>query len=135
MNYAVDTNLLVSATFSQTTPPALVIAAWRMGRFSWVTCSFQLDEIADTLVKPNLVARSTGGLPMMRMLIAKIREDCDMASITQPFPRICRDPDDDFLFALFDQGHVDGIISGDKDVLALKNRYPVMSPRELIDRL
>ena len=72
---------------------------------------------------------------MMRMLIAKIREECDMAVITQPFPRICRDPDDDFLFALFDQGHVDGIISGDKDVLALKNRYPVMSPRELIDRL
>ena len=135
MNYAVDTNLLVSATFSQTTPPALVIAAWRMEKFSWITCSFQLDEIADTLVKPNLVARSWGGLPMMRMLISKIREDCRLASITRPFPRICRDPDDDFLFALFDQGHVDAIISGDKDVLALKGRYPVMTPRELIDRL
>ena len=135
MNYAVDTNLLVSATFSQTTPPALVIAAWRMEKFSWITCSFQLDEIADTLVKPNLVARSRGGLPMMRMLISKIREDCRLASITRPFPRICRDPDDDFLFALFDQGHVDAIISGDKDVLTLKGRYPVMTPRELIDRL
>ena len=86
MNYAVDTNLLVSATFSQTTPPALVIAAWRMEKFSWITCSFQLDEIADTLVKPNLVARSRGGLPMMRMLIAKIRENCRLASITRPLP-------------------------------------------------
>ena len=135
MNYAVDTNLLVSATFSQTTPPALVIAAWRMRRFSWVTCSFQLDEIADTLVKPKLVARSTGGLPMMKMLIAKMWEECDLVPVTLPFPRVCRDPDDDFLFALFDQGHVDAIISGDKDVLALKGRYPVLTPRELIDRL
>lgn len=135
MNYAVDTNLLVSATFSQTTPPALVIAAWRMGKFSWITCSFQLDEIADTLVKPNLVARSRAGLPLMRMLIAKIREDCRLVTIAQPFPRVCRNPDDDFLFALFDRGHVDAIISGDKDVLTLKGRYPVMTPRELIDRL
>ena len=90
MNYAVDTNLLVSATFSQTTPPALVIAAWRMRRFSWVTCSFQLDEIADTLVKPKLVARSRGGMPMMKMLIAKIWEECDLVPISPPFPPVCR---------------------------------------------
>ncbi len=72
---------------------------------------------------------------MVKMLTAKIREDCRLVSISQPFPRVCRDPNDDFLFALFDQGHVDAIISGDKDVLALKDRYPVLTPRELIDKL
>lgn len=135
MRYAVDTNLLVSAQFSQTTPPALVIAAWRMRRFNWVTCAFQLDEMSNTLFKPTLLARSRGGRPMASMLLAQIRADCDMATLAAPFARVCRDPDDDFLFALVDQGFADGIISGDLDVLALKGKYTVLTPRELIDRL
>ena len=135
MRYAIDTNLLVSATFSQITPPALVLAAWRMNRIDWISCELQLKEIADTLFKPKLLVKSRGGLAMAKMLMGQIRENCVMAKLNQPLPKVCRDPDDDFLFALFDQGHVDAIISGDKDVLALKGRYPVLTPRELIDRL
>ena len=60
---------------------------------------------------------------------------CNHKILTSPLPKVCRDPDDDFLFALFDQGHAELIVSGDKDVLALRGRYPVLTPRELIDRL
>ncbi len=135
MRYAIDTNLLVSATFSQVTPPALVLAAWRMNHIDWVTCEFQLNEIKNTLFKPKLLAMSPGGLAMAKMLLGQIRTNCVLVKLILPLPKVCRDPDDDFLFALFDQGHVDGIISGDKDVLALKGNYPVLTPRELIDKL
>lgn len=135
MRCAIDTNLLVSATFSQITPPALVLAAWRMNRIDWVSCEFQLNDVTNTLFKPNLLAKSPGGLAMAKMLLGQIRANCVVVKLSEPLPKVCRDPNDDFLFALLEQGHADAIISGDKDVLALKGRYPVLTPRELIDRL
>lgn len=135
MRCAIDTNLLVSATFSQITPPALVLAAWRMSRIDWVSCEFQLNEITNTLFKPKLIAKSLGGLAMAKMLLGQIRENCVLVKLAEPLLKVCRDRNDDFLFALLDQGYADAIISGDKDVLALKGRYPILTPRELIDRL
>lgn len=135
MRYALDTNLAVSALFKLETPPAIVLAAWLMRRFEWVTCETQIIELRVTLRQPRTIARSLGGADAVEALLFHVESRCLARSLTAPLPEVCRDAHDDFLFALFDQGHVDGIISGDKDVLALKGRYPVMTPRELIDRL
>lgn len=135
MKYAIDSNLLISATFKLHTPPALVLAAWRMRKIEWISCAEQTEELGLALFRPSVVARSLGGLPLAYSLVKEMQMACGHKILTYPLPKVCRDPDDDFLFALFDQGHVDAIISGDKDVLALKGRYPVLTPRELIDRL
>ena len=135
MNIAIDTNLVVSSTFKLDTTPAKLLAAWRMKRFTWVTCLWQLDELADALVRPGVVARSVGGLATAQNLVQALRNNATLVTLREPWPGICRDPDDDFLFALYDQGHVNTIVSGDKDVLALRPRYPVLTARELIERL
>ena len=135
MRYALDTNLAVSALFKLETPPAVVIAAWQMRRFEWVTCETQIIELRVTLRQPKTIARSLGGADAVETLLFHIESRCLTRTLSAPWSKVCRDPDDDFLFALFDQGHVDALISGDKDVLTLKGRYPVLTPRELIDRL
>lgn len=135
MKLAIDTNLLISATFKQSTPPALVLAAWRMKRFEWVSCDQQLNELTEALRRPQIVQRMMGGSDLAERLLVKLRLDCRLEALRSPLPRVCRDENDDFLFALHDQHGVDLIISGDKDVLALKDRYPVLTARELIDRL
>jgi putative PIN family toxin of toxin-antitoxin system len=135
MKCAIDTNLLISATFNHTTPPAQVLAAWRMGHIEWVTCSEQMTEVGLALFRPKILTRSVGGLPLAQSLVGQMQQLCSLKTLLKPLPAICRDPRDDYLFALHDQGHIDMIVSGDKDVLALKPRYPVLTPRELIDRL
>ena len=135
MKYAIDSNLLISATFKLHTPPALVLAAWRMRKIEWISCVEQTDEIGAALFRPSTLARSLGGLPLAQSLVREMRLACSHKTLIYPLPKVCRDPNDDFLFALLDQGHADAIISGDKDVLALKGRYPLLIPRELIDRL
>lgn len=135
MKLAIDTNLLISATFKQSTPPALVLAAWRMRRFEWVSCDQQMTELSETLRRPQIVSRMVGGFDLAERLLAELQFDCTLQKLSTPLPRVCRDEKDDFLFALHDQHGVDLIISGDKNVLALKDRYPVLTPRELIDRL
>lgn len=135
MKLAIDTNLLISATFKQSTPPALVLAAWRMKRFQWVSCDQQITELSEALRRPQIVQRMVGGSDLAERLLAELQFDCTLQKLTTPLPRVCRDVKDDFLFALFEQHGIDLIISGDKDVLALKDRYPVLTARELIDRL
>jgi putative PIN family toxin of toxin-antitoxin system len=135
MRCAIDSNLLISSTFKQHSPPALVVAAWRMRRIDWVSCADQINEISVALMRPKVLARSDGGAALVHRLLQEMQRDCRIQTLTRPLPAVCRDPKDDFLFALHDQGHIDLIISGDKDVLALQDRYPVITARELIDRL
>ena len=135
MKYAIDSNLLISATFKLHTPPAMVLAAWRMRKIEWVSCAEQIEELGAALFRPSILARSLGGLPLAQILVTEMQMACSFKTLTYPLPKVCRDSNDDFLFALHDQGHVNWIISGDKDVHALKGRYPVLTPRELIDRL
>lgn len=135
MKLAIDTNLLISATFKLSTPPALVLAAWRMRRFEWVSCHQQITELSEALRRPQIVQRMVGGSDLAERLLAELQFDCTLQKLTTPLPRVCRDVKDDFLFALHDQHGVDLIISGDNDVLALKDRYPVLTARELINRL
>lgn len=135
MKCAIDTNLLISSTFKLNSTPALVLAAWRMRKIEWVSCEEQLTELALALFRPRVIARSIGGLALAHKLLQEIQLGCTLKSLKHPLPPVCRDPHDDFLFALYDQGHVDMIISGDKDVLALKDSYPTLTARELIDLL
>lgn len=135
MRCAIDTNLLLSSLFKLDSTPALVLAAWRMRKIEWVSCEAQLTELALALFRPRVMARVLGGPALASKLLQEIEADCNLKTLRQPLPAVCRDPHDDFLFALYDQGHVDMIISGDKDVLALKDRYPTLTARELIDLL
>jgi uncharacterized protein len=135
MRCALDSSLLISSTFKTNTPPALVLAAWRLRHIEWVSCVAQIDELAVALFRPAVVERCRGGLKELQNIFDEMQSACSTRFLAFPLPKICRDPRDDYLFALFDQGHVDWIISGDKDVVALKGSYPILTPRELIDRL
>ena len=135
MKFAIDTNLLISSTFKLASPPGLVMAAWRMKHIEWVSCDEQLQELSVALFRPQVLAHVIGGEQLALALLDEIRSNCDLKTLNYPFPNVCRDKKDDYLFALYDQHHVEMIVSGDKDVLALKGSYPIITARELIDRL
>ena len=135
MKLALDSNLAVSSILFPKSVSGAVLSAWRAGTFEWACCDSQFHELSAALLQPRILSRiAHGAEPVMAMML-EIRANCRWARLPMPVPAVCRDPRDDFLFALHDKGHVDWIISGDKDVVALKNRYPVLTPRELIDRL
>ena len=135
MRIVLDSNLIFSAVLKPTSNAGAVLGAWRASHFDWVTCEIQLDELRIALTRPYLTSRMAHGSQPVEELIVDMREACTWKTLVTPLAPICRDPRDDYLFALFDQGHADLIISGDKDVLALRNSYPIITARELIDRL
>ena len=135
MRLVIDSNLIFSGILKPVSTPGAVLGAWRAGHFDWVSCEIQLEELKVALTRPYLLSKIAPGSTAVEKLLAEMREACEWKKLITPIARVCRDPRDDYLFAIFDQEHIDLIISGDKDVLACKSDYPVITARELLDRL
>jgi putative PIN family toxin of toxin-antitoxin system len=76
-------------------------------------------EIIATVNAPALERRLTridGRPPLARLLPVLARSEVVMPTST---PTVCRDPDDDKLFACALEGRADYIVSEDRDVLAV----------------
>jgi uncharacterized protein len=70
-------------------------------------------------------------------IISYLREECTLKNYKKLDKRICRDADDDNILALARDGDVDYIITGDKDLLVLKEfeSVPIIDPRGFWDIL
>jgi putative PIN family toxin of toxin-antitoxin system len=125
-----DTNVLLSGIAYPASVPGKIIAAWRHGSVEVLLSTYILDELRRVL--PRLAHRH-GLTP------AEIDDLVDALSIQaeaiEPLPGIdadLRDANDQpvlgTLLAALKTTGVDYLITGDKDLLALAERYPVITP-------
>lgn len=116
---------------SNPSPPAQVLALWRSRNFDLLTTSEQLDEIARVTRYPKIRARLAPALA--GRLVNRLRE---LAIVVEKLPKsvLSPDPDDNYLLALADLGQAQFLVTGDKDLLALK-RYKftrIVTPATLV---
>lgn len=91
------------------------------------TSKFVLDEL-----HKNLVRRFGFSKAKANRVVKFIRKNAvvvDYALLSEP---ICRDPSDDHILAAAISGEVDCIISGDEDLLVLRNVHsiPILKPAD-----
>ena len=120
MRVVVDINIIVSALIVAIGNPAVIIDAWLDGKFTLLTCAEHLDELRETLQKPNLAElikpHKAGRLVNQ---LKKLAESID------ELPNVQRssDPDDDYLLALAEAGRADYLVTGDKSGLVALGRH------------
>ena len=109
-----DTGVLVAGIISSAGAPASLVRSWRLGEFDLIVCPMLLAELQRVLDYPKLRRYLTED-QAARLLLA-----IENAALALPdpdqIPQVCRDPADDYLFALAG-AHADVLVSGDKDVL------------------
>jgi putative PIN family toxin of toxin-antitoxin system len=123
-----DANVVVSAAISRAGAPRLLIEAWLDGDIDVVVSPRLLGEVERTLASPKLagLVRADDAAEILRLL--RERGDCvDDASEDPPLRSI--DPDDDYLLALAARERVP-LVSGDRHLLELSERAPVLTPRQ-----
>ena len=130
LRVVLDTNVLVSGLAYPASVPGRIITAWRHGSIEVLVSAYILDELRRAL--PGLAHRH--GLST-----AEIDDLVDVLSIqaelVEPLPTEdaeLRDPDDGpvlgSLVAALAMADADYLITGDKDLLQLADRYPIVDP-------
>lgn len=122
-----DPNVLVSYLLAKHADSLLValMASADAGRFRpLVSPSLLVETIASATTKPKLEARITRAqIGQLVQLLLQSGEAIPELEFT-PAP-VSRDPKDDYLFAHAVLEGADYIVSGDRDVLALRDVSPV----------
>ena len=129
MRLVADTNVLIAAIVADGICRDLVRV--RLRSHDLITSEILLRELRDKLrVKFDLAADE---LP----LIVALSERAKIVKPTKLTPPICRDADDDWVLATALAGHAELIITGDQDLLALKEHggIRILAPRAFLELL
>lgn len=131
MRLVIDTNVLLSALMSPSSPSAQILALWRSRKFDLVTAGEQLDEMARVTRYSKIRTRLAPALA--GRFVNQFR---DLAIIVKKLPKVdlTPDPDDNYLLAIAEVGHAQFLVTGDKPLLALKRHKSthVVTPAALI---
>ncbi len=133
MRAVLDPNVLISALISRDGSPALVLHAWLDGAFELIVSDELLAETERALSYPKLRKRVEPSeaiefIELLRRGARIVDDPNNPPSVRSP------DPGDDYLIALAESQQA-MIVSGDRDVLELAGRVPVLSPADFLVEL
>lgn len=136
MKLILDTNIVLSSLFKPESPPSAIIQMWREDVFEWVSCDQQLEELSRVLSRPKIISRIAGGMDTVQAFVQQMYAGCTFYPLMRPYVPVCRDPKDDYLIALLQQAKPMHLLTGDKDLLLLKEKWPaVLTVTEFLNRL
>ncbi|MBT9332246.1 putative toxin-antitoxin system toxin component, PIN family [Paracidobacterium acidisoli] len=120
-----DTNVLVSGLAYPADIPGRIVALWHQRALDVVLSRYILDETARVLPR----------LSRIQLTPAEIRDLLDtlifLADIVEPDASqeaALRDPADQQILGTLQAARADYLITGDKDLLVLADRYPIVTP-------
>ena len=131
MRIVLDTNVLVSGVFWGGYPHR-VLERWAHDKVEVVVSREILTEYDRVLTQ---LARKGGQLHLAQQWLMFVGQHATLAEVRTPV-QVCRDPEDNKYLSCAVDGYADIIVSGDRDLLVLKEfiGIPILSPRQFIDR-
>lgn len=141
MRVLIDTNVIISYLLSNVHKKGAIheiMVGLVSGEFTLLLPETLLEEIVQTVqLKPRLSSRiSPKDLQEFVTVLQEFGET--IPRIDQPIPEMTRDPKDDYLLAYAFVGVADYLVTGDKDLLVLKDiitDISIVTPRQFSDIL
>jgi len=128
-----DANVLVLAALSPDGVCGRLIIRLLESEFEVVASPALLEEVERVLADPRLDVDSETRSQFVEYVRAIARDEEDPSP--SGFALVEADPADDYLVRLTVAGERRLLVTGDAHLLELADVYPVVSPRELLDRL
>ena len=126
-----DTNVLVSGLAYPQSIPGRILGAWRRGGVDIVLSRYILDEMVRVLPR----------LKRIKLIPAEIRDLADsfmfLTEMVEPSTELeeaLRDKSDQMILGTLRAAKADYLVTGDKDLLALGERYPIVTPAAFWER-
>jgi uncharacterized protein len=108
-----DANVLASGFVARSgsTPPALLLDAWRTREYLLLVSESILDEFARTLTKPYFAARLSPA--QVAADVQLLRTDAIVVPLTVQVQGVATHPEDDLVLATAVSGQADYLVTGD----------------------
>ena len=135
MKVVLDTNVLVSGLMLPDSAAGRIVASWRGAQFELAMSEPLLDEIGRVLSYSKIQGRLRWGGDEIARFLLLLRFKADIVDITNENASAPREPGDDPVLATLLAADADCLVSGDGDLLALRDRYPILTPAEFARRL
>ena len=120
-----DTNVLVSGLAYPGSVPGRIVSIWRQGGLDVVLSRYILDETTRVLPRLSRIDLSTSEI---RDLVDSLMFLADIVEPDADEDASLRDPGDQQVLATLRVSQADYLITGDKDLLALAEKYPIVTP-------
>jgi uncharacterized protein len=131
LRVVLDTNVLVSGVAYPKGIPSRIIEAWFSGGLDVVLSDYILQETLRILPKFPSVPLNPAEL---RELIDGFRARAAMVEPEMVIEPALRDAADQQVLGTLRASRADYLITGDKDLLALGDRYPIVTPAAFWER-
>ena len=135
MRVVIDTNVVLSGLIKPGSVPGQVLRAWRDGSIRLVLSEFLIEEIAVTLARPKIQALAPWPAAQIDRFVLELRAFCDVVEPAELNFKYPRDPDDIPVLATLIASGTDLLVTGDRDLLVLREEYPIETPAEFVRRL
>lgn len=132
-----DTNVLISYLLSPDAPGAVraLFRAFLAGQFMLLVPEALLNELQKTVRGKRRLSERIPDADLAEFMAILEAFGEPVATIREPIPAVTRDPKDDYLLAYALVGQADYLVTGDRDLLALRGQIPgleVLPPAEFV---
>jgi uncharacterized protein len=131
MRVVLDTNVLVSGIAYPESIPGRIVRVWRQGGLDVVLSRYILDEMSRVLPRLSRISLTSDEI---RDLTDSLMFLADMVEPDSVEEAVLRDAADQQVLGTLRASRADYLITGDKDLLALAERYPIVTPAAFWER-
>ena len=135
MKVVIDTNILVSGLMFPESIPGRIIAAWSESQFDVVSSHAQLVEIGRVLAYPKISRILKWDDQQIERFIRELYVRVEVTQPESTYVEELRDPDDAPMVGALLAADAALLVTGDRDLLALRERYPIETPAEFVRRI
>ena len=131
LRVVLDTNVLVSGLAYPASKPGLILQAWRQGKLGIVLSRYILDEMVRVLPRLERIHMTAGEIRDLAdsfLFLAEVVEPAEMSDAA------LRDRADLPVLGTWVASGADYLLTGDKDLLALAESYPILTPAAFWER-
>ena len=135
MRVVLDTNVLLSGLMAPEGTPGRILAAWLEARFDVVMSIEQLAEIGRVLGYPKIHRKLKWDGQRIEQFIRQLYVRAEVVDLRSTSVEVPRDPHDSPILAALVASGAHALVSGDRDLLELRAKYPIQTPAEFVRRL
>lgn len=132
MRIVLDTNIWVSALLSPNGKAGQVLTAWRKHRLQIVTTEFILKEIGLVLGYSKIKKRLNWDEKQIEHYLQLLKLFTDFIDPVPEVVQVDRDKNDSTILSALLVSQADYLVTGDHDLLCLKQVYAIVSLSEFI---